>query len=73
MERNLGEISLEISDSSEQESALDDELEELEGQAEEQAEGDEEDDDDGPVIMAPGPLGQPPFVDGGSTSTPMMA
>lgn len=73
VERNLGEISLEISDSSEQESALDDELEELEGQAEEQAEDEEEEDDDGPVIMAPGPLGQPPFVDGGSTSTPMMA
>lgn len=68
VERNLGEITVEVTDSSEQESDLDDRLDDLEGQADEHAEDAE--DDDEPLIMAPGPLGEPPY--GGSTSTPTM-
>ncbi|GAB3018094.1 hypothetical protein GCM10011376_01180 [Nocardioides flavus (ex Wang et al. 2016)] len=73
VEKNLGEITVEITDSSEQDSALDDKLEDLEGQAEEHTDDeDEEEDDDGPVIMAPGPIGEPPYG-GDPSTTPMMA
>jgi hypothetical protein len=71
VEKNLGEITVEVADSGEQEDDLDDRLEDLQGQADEHAQEDEdEEDDDGPLIMAPGPIGEPPY--GSSTPTPTM-
>ena len=73
VERSLGEIEVEVSESGSQEDDLDDRLDDLQAQSEDDEESDEgsgDDSDDDGVLMAPGPLGQP--WDTGTTTTGTM-
>lgn len=67
VEKTLGEITVEAKIGSEEEEAVDDRLDDLEGETAEEEE--EDDDDEDGVIMAPGPL-EPPYGPG-TPSLPM--